>query len=251
MKTHLAQPAPQASKHWQSAAPQARPELTAPGLQANFLQAPRPSASQGLATSDSSGGQRARADAPSPAPAPAPAPGPGPAAAPASPTLSLSGDSYTDSGNVSNKLIKFNVAVPAGLTAADYCLVNKLQGHIKKADGTFYNVRMYGSVVPFNFASEQVDSVDPDPIYWSDASQRRNYTPEAGGFSATDDPGPPGHSFAKGDEAKVKFHIGLYRTADVPTTTTGTLAAAAIAELPWQYSVVADATTGALSHPVL
>ncbi|MBB4842920.1 hypothetical protein HNP55_001435 [Paucibacter oligotrophus] len=215
------------------------------------LQAPGPakSSNSGLARSDSSGGRKAVADGPTPAPAPGPAPGP--AAPPATPSLSLSGDSYTDSGNVSNKLIKFNVTVPSSLTAADYCLVNKLQGHMKKADGTFHNVRMYGSVVPFNFASEQVDSVDADPIYWSDASQRRNYTAESGGFSATDDPGPPGHSFAKGDEAKVKFHIGLYRTADVPTTTTGTLAAAPISELPWQYSVLADATTGALSHPVL
>jgi hypothetical protein len=49
----------------------------------------------------------------------------------------------------------------------------------------------------------------------------------------------------------VRFHIGLYRLADVPTTTTGSLSASAIQELPWQYSVKADATSGALSHPAL
>lgn len=193
-----------------------------------------------------SGGARAQGSPPA-APSPAPAPAP---AAPATPTLSLANNTYTDSGNTSHKVIKFNVAVPSGLTAGDYALVNKLQGHMKKADGTFHKVQMYGSLVDFNFATEQVDSVDADPVYWSNSSGRWNYTTASGGFFATDDPGPPGYTFAPGDEAAVKFKIGLYRLASVPTTTTGTLSASSIQELPWQYSVKADAA-GALSHPAL
>jgi hypothetical protein len=190
------------------------------------------------------------APAPSPSPAPAPAPTPAPAAPAANPTLSLSGDSYTDSGNTSHKNITFDVAVPSGLNKNDYCLVNKLQGSIKKADGTFYKVKMYDNLVDFNFSSEQVDSVDADPVYWSNSSARWNYTSTSGGFSATDDPGPPGHSFAAGDVAAVKFHIGLYKLADVPTTTTGSISATAIQELPWQYSVKAD-SAGTITHPAL
>ncbi|RQO54786.1 hypothetical protein DBR47_22225 [Paucibacter sp. KBW04] len=206
----------------------------------------RPSRAQaGRDAVDAGGGSHAQTPARTPAARPA--------AAPASPSLSLSNDSYADTGNVSHKHIKFNVAVPTGLNAADFCLVNKVQGHLKNADGTFRNAVMYGSVVPYNFPTEQVDSIDADPIYWSTPSQRRNYTTEAGGFSATDDPGPSslGYAFAPGMEARLKFHIGLYRTAEVPTTTTGTLAASPISELPWQYSVVANATTGAITHPVL
>jgi len=187
---------------------------------------------------------------PSPAPT-APTPSPAAPSAPATPTLSLGNNSYVDSGNTSHKTIQFKVAVPGGLSAADFALVNKLQGSMKKADGTFHKVQMYGSTVDFNFASEQVDSVDPDPIYWSSATARWNYTTVPGGFQATDDPGPPGYSFAKGDVAAVKFKIGLYRLAGVPTTTTGSISATPLSELPWQYSVVANATTGALSHPTL
>jgi hypothetical protein len=110
---------------------------------------------------------------------------------------------------------------------------------------------MYGSLVDANFAATQVDSVDPDPVYWSDSTARWNYTSTRDGFQATDDPGPPGYTFSKGDETKFKFKIGLYLLSDLPLTTTGALAATPIEEKDWQYSVAADATTGALSHPAL
>lgn len=207
----------------------------------------------GLAHSDQSARRNATAaPAPAPAPTPAPTPAPAPTAKPAAqPSLSLANDSYTDAGNTSHKNIRFDVSVPAGLTAGEYCLVNKLQGSMRKADGTYHQVQMYGSVVDFNFATEQVDSVDPDPVYWSNATARWNYTATGSGFYATDDPGPPGYTFNKGDVAAVKFKIGLYRLADVPTTTSGSLSATPIEEKPWQYSVKADATSGALSHPAL
>lgn len=170
---------------------------------------------------------------------------------PAVPTLTVADPGYTDAGSTSTKTVVFNVAVPSGVTAGDYALVNKLQGSIGKADGSFYNVRMYGSVVPFNFTAEQVDSVDADPVYASTATSRWNYTTTAGGFSSNDTPGPVNGVFARGDVAAVRFKIGLYRLADLPATTTGAIAATPISEVPWRYSVVCDATTGAVTHPAL
>lgn len=211
--------------------------------------APSPSPAE-LAQSDRAAGQGPTPTPPAPTPTPAP-PAPAAPTPAAKPSLSLANDTYSDAGNTSHKNIRFNVGVPAGLTAGDYCLVNKLQGSLKKADGTYHKVQMYGSTVDFNFATEQVDSVDPDPVYWSNSSARWNYTTTTGGFYATDDPGPPSYAFNKGDVAAVKFKIGLYKLADVPATTTGTISAVPIEEKPWQYSVKADATSGALSHPAL
>jgi hypothetical protein len=222
---------------------------------------PERASSVALAHHEVRGSAYGQAPVPVPAPAPrvtppAPGPPPVPAAAPkpapaTPPSLSLENDSYTDSGKTSHKNIKFKVKVPSSLTATDYALVNKLQGSSKKADGTPHKVTMYGSTVDYDFPKEQVDSLDADPVYWSDASARWNYTTESDGFSATDDPGPPGYKFEPGDVTAVKFKIGLYKLSDLPTTTSGSIAATPVEEKPWQYSVTADAKTGALSHPAL
>lgn len=183
---------------------------------------------------------------------PAPAPGVTPPSPPppSPPTLSLSGDTYTDSGSKSQKDITFNVKVPSSLKAEDYCLVNKVMGFIKKADGTFAKAILYGTATEVNFATEQVDSVDADPVYWSTSSARRNYIATGDGFKATDSPGPHDHTYHAKEETALKFHIGVYKLADVPTTTTGTIATTPIQELPWQYSVKVDAA-GAITHPAL
>jgi hypothetical protein len=197
---------------------------------------------------------------------PAPAPGaqpripppptpaaPKPAApkpAPAVPSLSLSNDAYVDAGNKSEKTIGFDVTVPSGLVATDYCLVNKLQGFAKEPSGSFSKAVMYGSTVDANFSTEQVDSVDVDPVYWSNSSARWNYTSTSGGFRATDSPGTSDHSYEAGRIIAFKFKIGLYKLADVPTTTSGTISSTPITELPWQYSVSCDAA-GKISHPTL
>jgi hypothetical protein len=217
----------------------------------NVFPAPtaRSDADTPLADSGAAGAQSPRT-APNTSPPAAPA-GPAAPAAPAVPTLTVADPSYTDSGSTSTKTVVFNVAVPSGLTATDYALVNKLQGSLRKADGSFYSVRMYGSVVPFNFTTEQVDSVDADPVYASTATSRWNYSTTAGGFSSNDTPGRVNGVYSPGDVAAVRFKIGLYRMADLPATTTGTIAANPLSEVPWQFSVVCDATTGAISHPAL
>jgi hypothetical protein len=181
----------------------------------------------------------------------APAPTAEPAASTLKPSLSLSNDAYVDSGDTSHKRIRFDVTVPIPLDDSKIVLVNKIEGQGKYADGTFWKVRMYGNLVDANFPTIQVDSVDTDPVYWSDSSGRWHYNRTSDGFYATDNPGPPDYKFNKGDEAKLKFKIGVYWLDEVPTTTSGSISALPIEEKSWQYSVRADPVTGALSHPTL
>lgn len=166
----------------------------------------------------------------------------------AAPTLSVSGDSYNDNATESRKKIKFKVKV-ASADAKKYGLVNWVQGFIKDGSGKFLKAKLYGNVVDVNFAKSQVDSVDVDPLYWSDATNRWNYTTEADGFSATDDPGQA-QSSEKGAEYALNFSIGLYKIADVAATTSGTLAATALQSIGWKYSVKVDAA-GKFTHPAI
>jgi hypothetical protein len=186
------------------------------------------------------------ADGGTPAPA---TPGPAAPTPAAKPSLALSGDSYNDTAAESHKKISFDVKVPSTLDVKDYALVNRLKGYQKDGSGKYFKVTMYGSPVDFNFPAWQVDSVDADPVYWSSSSGRWNYSKTADGFTATDDPGPALTS-EHGAEYAVNFKIGLYKLADVPTTTSGSIAATAISELPWQYSVKVS-STGTFSHPAL
>jgi hypothetical protein len=170
------------------------------------------------------------------------------AAAPAA-SMTVSGDSYNDTASESHKNIKFSVSVPTGHDVKHYGLVNWLKGSMKTGSGSYFKIKLYGSEVEANFSDYQVDSVDADPLYWSDASARWNYTAASGGFSATDDPGPALTS-EKGAVYALKFRMGLYKLADVPTTTSGTIAATAIQSVDWQYSVKVG-SDGKFSHPAL
>lgn len=184
---------------------------------------------------------------PAPVKAP-PAPAKAPAGKAALPSISLSGDVYVDSALESHKVIKFNVTVPKGLSDIDFVLVNWIQGYMKDAKGKNFKVMMYGSAVDYHFPKWQVDSVDPDPVYWSDAKSRWNYNRVPGGFWATDDPQPPPGA-AKGWEAAINFKIGLYKAKDVPAKTSGSIGTTPIQILPWQYSVKSDPKTGKFTHP--
>jgi len=166
----------------------------------------------------------------------------------AKPSLSLSGDTYTDSATDSRKNIQFDVAVPWILPNWAYVLVNWIKGSMKDGTGKPFKVTMYGSSVDADFASWQVDSVDADPVYWSDSTGRWNYTTTPTGFFATDSPGPA-LSTELGAVYDLDFKIGLYRRFDVPDTTTGTISATPIEEKPWRYSVKVDPVTGAFTHP--
>jgi hypothetical protein len=120
---------------------------------------------------------------------------------------------------------------------------------MKDGAGNYFKAVMYGSTVDANYSSWQVDSVDPDPVYWSETGSRWNYTVVPGGFYATDDPGPALNT-EHGAVYALNFKIGLYKLSDLPATTSGTISAASIAEKPWEYSVVVD-SAGAFTHPAL
>jgi len=169
-------------------------------------------------------------------------PPPRPPAATPSASLALTGNTYTDSAAESHKNIKFN-ATWSGGAKEDYLIVQWLKGYSKNSDGTPRKVQMYGSDVDFDFADWQIDSVDADPAYWSDASGRWNYTVDGPNkFSATDDPGPVKASQGVGREAKVDFKTAVYKAADVPTTTTGTIAATPLSSFqPWAYHARVEA----------
>ncbi len=176
--------------------------------------------------------------------------GPGARAA-GTPSLALSNDTYSDNATESRKNVQFDVTIPAGHKATDYALVNWVKGSMKDGSGTYFKAKMYGSVVDANYSSWVVDSVDADPIYWSDASGRWNYRTTPSGFYATDSPGPA-LSTELGAVYALNFRIGLYKLSDLPATTSGTIGGAtAIAERPWQYSVVVDPRTGAFTHPAI
>jgi|GEM_PF-1296558 len=164
------------------------------------------------------------------------------------PTMSVSGDSYTDGDDCkSEKLIKFTVTVPSGQSKTDWALVNWLQGEAKNADGSFRKVTMYGKTVDYNFPSMQVDSVDTDPIYWSTDASRWNYNVTDDKFWATDSPGPTDKKY-HGITYDLKFKMGLYKVADLPATTSGDVGSAKpVAEYPWNFKV-SGCTDGKVSH---
>lgn len=164
--------------------------------------------------------------------------------------LSLSGDSYTDTATESHKVITFKVTVPKGLKREDYALVNWNKGFYKNADGTYKKAKDYGTVREVNFSTWQVDSVDKDPIYWSEAGKRWDYIKVGKrSFKATDDPGPA-KSSDPGAHYKLDFKLQVYRVSDLPATTTGGLGGAeskAIATVFWKYHVKVTAA-GKFTH---
>lgn len=176
--------------------------------------------------------------------------GSGSGGAKATPTLAASKDDYSgDTATESHKKIRFDVTIPSGVTAGDYALVNKLKGSQKDGSGKAFKVTMYGKTVDFDFKDWQVDSLDEDPVYWSKDGTRWRYNSTPTGFFATDDPGPA-LSSETGAVYAVKFKMGLYKLADLPEKTTGSISATPLAEYDWQYSVIVD-KSGKFSHPAI
>lgn len=132
----------------------------------------------------------------------------------------------------------------------DYALVNFIRGEILRVPGPSHpTVRMYGTTVSYDFPSEQVDSIDTDPIYWSSAAGRWNYNISGRTFSATDKPGRPSGLFNPGDSADVHFRIAVFRVRDLPMTTSGSVGSARpLMSRRWRFSVVRDAA-GNITHP--
>ncbi len=144
---------------------------------------------------------------------------------------------YVD-GATSAEEVKYNVAWSGG-SQTDYIIVQWVKGYAKDPKGKFFKASLYGKTADINFADYQIDSVDPDPAYWSDPSGRWNYNVDGPGkFSGTDSPIRLGDADDKGAQARLDFKTGVYKSADVPTTTTGTISATPLTPLvAWSYYV--------------
>lgn len=154
-------------------------------------------------------------------------------------TFGLTGDgAYADTATESTKNISFNVTWSGG-AKEDYVIVNWVKGNVKTADGNFAKAQLYDKTADVNFADYVVDSMDKDPAYWSLAGTRWRYEVDAPDkFHATDAPGPIKTSFGVGTKAELDFKTGVYKSADVPTTTTGTISATPLAPLKsWSFHV--------------
>ena len=164
------------------------------------------------------------------------APGGGSAAPSAS--LSVSSAGYVDSATASRKTVTFN-ATWSGGAKEDYILVQWFKGYMKQRDGTPFKAKLYGKSVDVNATSFQIDSPDADPAYFSKGGTRWRYNVGSGNsFSAYDAPGPMYDADGAGAKAQLDFKIAVYKSADVPATTTGTIAAAPISSWQsWSYNV--------------
>jgi hypothetical protein len=153
-------------------------------------------------------------------------------------SLTLSNDTYTDTAEASKKKTFFN-ATWSGGAREDYVIVNWLKGFQKDDEGKPFPIMMYGKLVDFDFADWQVDSKDEDPAYWSKDGVRWRYNVDGPHkFSAYDTPGPLETADGAGAQAKVSFKTAVYKNADVPATTTGSLAATPLSSFqPWEYNV--------------
>ena len=160
-------------------------------------------------------------------PAPEPAPGPpteaqgdvaeAPASCCAMESFVASDDSYVDTETESKKNIKFTFKVKSGGDEKKCVMVNWIQGTAKNKDGSFRKVKMFGAVVDYNFPTMRIDSLDADPVYWSDDTARWRYrSAGANSFYATDSPGP--RTWVDGIDYDLKFKMCLYCIDDVATT---------------------------------
>lgn len=173
----------------------------------------------------------------------------GAVAAAAKPTLSMSGVGTYADGTESHEKVGYEATVPVG-QPKDYCLVQWTKGFAKKGDGTFFKTTDYGNTRDWNYSDWVIDSLDKDPIYWSNATARWNYSLSGKKFTATDDPGPALTS-EKGATYAARFKMAIYETAKVPKTTTGSIAAKPVTGFKfWDYSVQVD-DKGKFTHPKL
>lgn len=161
-------------------------------------------------------------------------------------------DKYIDKDGESHKRIKFKFKVKKGADPKKCVLVNWEKGFFKNGDGTYFRETQQGNAgTPINYPKWQVDTVDTDPIYWSQPGSRWNYVSEGDDtYSATDDPGPA-LSTEHGAEYAMQFRMCIYCIDDVPEKKTDhVITSKAIKCIDWEYSVKVG-KDGTFTHPKL
>jgi hypothetical protein len=162
-----------------------------------------------------------------------------------------SDDSYVDKPGDTRKNIKFTCGVDYTSDPKKCVMVNWIQGTAKNKDGTFRKVQMFDKIVDYNFPTMQIDSMDKDPIYWSDSSGRWNYQFTMGTgdvFFATDSPGPT--TWVDGIDYDLKFKMCLYCIDDVSTTSSaaGSGVKNPLKCIDWVFKAKYDAATDTFTH---
>jgi hypothetical protein len=164
-------------------------------------------------------------------------------------TFEKSNDTYVDTPTDTRKNIKFTVKMKPGADRSKCVMVNWIQGTAKNKDGTFRKVKMFGNTVDYNFPSMRIDSLDNDPVYWSDTSGRWNYTTVGSdSFYATDSPGP--NTWVDGIDYDLKFKMCLYCIDNVSTTSdaAGSGVTNPLKCIDWVFKAKYDATSSTFTH---
>lgn len=166
-------------------------------------------------------------------------------------SFTSSGDSYVDTDSSSRKTIRFDVGVDYGSDAQKCALVNWVQGTARKKDGTFLQAMLFDKVEDINFPTMRIDSVDKDPVYWSNSSGRWNYKFMVGTgdqFYATDSPGPP--AWEDGMDFDLKFKMCAYCIDDVSTTSSaaGSGVKNPLQCIDWVFKAKFDAAAKKFTH---
>jgi len=160
-----------------------------------------------------------------------------------------SDDTYVDTETDCRKRVKFTFKVKAGSDPKKCVLVNWIQGTAKNKDGTFRKVKMFDTVMDYNFPTMRIDSLDTDPIYWSSSARRWNYRESAPDtYYATDSPGP--NTWVDGIDYDLKFQMAIHCIDDVSATSdeTGSGVKNPIQKIDWAFKARYDAATKKFTH---
>ena len=163
-------------------------------------------------------------------------------------SFTSSGDTYTDSDKDTKKNIKFTFKVKDCADEKKCVMVNRVKGHSKSVKtGKPFKVTMFDKDVDYDFADLRIDSLDKDPVYWSDGGTRWRYDAEGkNSFFATDNPGPA----LRGEDWDLTFQMCLHCTDDVEETSdaAGSGVKNPLNCIDWTFKAKYDEKTKAWEH---
>lgn len=216
--------------------------LRIPGLRQPLRATPRLRSGLRLQRCDCNGSKSAAPTAPSATP-------PAPAAPKCCDFDSFTASDDTYIGNQCTKDIKFTAKMKPGADEKKCVMVNWVQGSAKFKDGTYRRATVFDKGVDINFPTMQIDSVDTDPVYWSDSTGRWNYNGAGtGSISASDSPGPA--KWLDGMHSDLSFKMCLYCIDDVSAASdvAGSGVKNPLKCIPWEIKAKYDAKTGKCTH---